>query len=61
MAKIVKFIINSPQAALKEFNGQACSRDLENTVEGVSGTTKLYNLTAGGALFLRDDEVKQEK
>lgn len=52
--------VNSQQPVIKEFNGQSVTlhlnADKQPTI-GASGTTKLYNLTSGGGLFLRDDEV----
>ena len=54
---MLKFTVNSSQEALKSFNGQQCSLDADAIVTGASGKTKLYNLNAGGALFLADNEV----
>lgn len=58
MEPIKRFIIDSKQPFIKDFNGQQCSYDPAKSATGASGQTKLYNLTAGGGLFLRDDEVK---
>lgn len=52
------FVIESKDEFLKQFNGQKVSYDAEKSATGKSGQTKLYNLAAGGGLFLRDDEVK---
>lgn len=56
----ISFVIQTNQALIKNFNGQRCSREVEQFTAGASGTTKLYNLTAGGGLYLRDDEVVAE-
>lgn len=55
------FTINSQCPFLKQWNGQKCSIDetKEPTI-GKSGTTKLYNLASGGALFFHDNELKPE-
>jgi hypothetical protein len=55
------FVIKTDQAFIKNFNGQHATRDDENFVSGASGTTKQYGLTVGGALYLADDEVVQDK
>jgi len=51
------YTIKTNQAFIKNFNGQACSREIEQFTLGASKETKLYNLTVGGGLYLRDDEV----
>lgn len=53
-----KFVVDSKQALVKDFNGQQVSYDADKIQIGKSGETKLYNFAAGGGLFLRDDEVK---
>ena len=57
-----KFEISSDQPFIQQFNGQTCvlhkHSDTHEPTIGAGGQTKLYNLTSGGGLFLRDDEVK---
>lgn len=53
-----RFTIDSKQPYVRDFNGQQVSLDLDAIKTGASGETKMYTFTAGGGLYLRDDEVK---